>query len=191
LGGRLDPMLVMPKAILGVAISVVLMLGFRPAAAQEKSLEYAVKATYLYKFAPFVAWPSGPTTGPFDICVMGDDAFAGLVSDAVAGQTFNARPFVVQRVQSAAQASACQILFLAAASPNEAPMLRALSGKPVLTVTDEIGNGPKGIINFVTRDARVRFEINLAEAVRDNLTISSKLLSLAVSVQAAPSGAAP
>jgi len=176
------------KTLAGIAIAIMLLVGGNPAIAQESSLEHAVKATYLYKFAPFVAWPNNAATGPFDICVLGDDAFAGLVRDAVAGQTFNARPFAVSRVQSTAQANSCDILFLSAGDPNDAPMLQAMRGKPVLTVTDEGGAGPKGIINFVTRDDRVRFEINLAEAMRDNLTISSKLLSLAIAVQSAPSG---
>ena len=30
-----------------------------PLAAQSPNVEYAVKATYLYKFAPFVEWPAG------------------------------------------------------------------------------------------------------------------------------------
>jgi hypothetical protein len=180
------------RALVGIAIAIVLLIGagpaVTPAVAQEQALEHAVKATYLYKFVPFVAWPNSTATGPFDICVVGDDGFAGLVRDAVAGQAFDTRPFAVLRVQNTAQASSCDVLFLSAGNPNDAPMLEAMRGKPVLTVTDEAGRGPKGIINFVTRDDRVRFEINLAEAVRDNLTISSKLLSLAISVQSAPSG---
>ena len=185
----------MRRALVGIAITIVLLIGasrtVTPVVAQEQALEHAVKATYLYKFAPFVAWPNGTATGPFEICVLGDDGFAGLVRDAVAGQAFNARSFAVVRVQNTAQARKCDILFLSAGNPNDAPMLEAMHGKPVLTVTEEAGRGPKGIINFVTRDDRVRFEINLAEAVRDNLTISSKLLSLAISVQSAPSTAPP
>lgn len=160
-----------------------------PAWAQDSALEYAVKATYLYKFAPFVTWPASvfpSPTSPLDICVLGDDAFAKLVGDAVAGQSLAAHPFVVQRLQAASEAGSCQILFVAGGDPSVlGATLRALRGKPILTVTDAAGNEPRGIINFVVADARVRFEINLAEATRDQLTISSKLLSLALSVQAA------
>jgi hypothetical protein len=54
---------------------------------------------------------------------------------------------------------------------------------PLLVVTSQAAEGHKGIINFVIRDDRVRFEIDDAEAARRGLTISSKLLSLAVSVK--------
>jgi len=54
-----------------------------PTHAQD-SLETAVKATYLYKFAPFVTWPQRP--GPFVICVVGRDPFGPVLDQAVAGQ---------------------------------------------------------------------------------------------------------
>jgi hypothetical protein len=50
-------------------------------------------------------------------------------------------------------------------------------------VTNEATQGHKGIVNFVIVDDRVRFEIDDAEAARRGLRISSKLLSLAVSVK--------
>jgi hypothetical protein len=39
-----------------------------------------------------------------------------------------------------------------------------------------------GIINFVVKDNKTRFEINIAAAKRTNLKISSKLLRLAIKV---------
>ena len=49
----------------------------------------------------------------------------------------------------------------------------AMRGKPILTVTDEASSADiKGIINFVIRDNRVRFEIDEAAAVADGLVIS-------------------
>ena len=72
-----------------------------------------------------------------------------------------------------------------AGSPEQsiAAGLKAVQGAPVLTVTDSQDNGgPKGIINFVIEEGHVRFEINDATASANGLTISSKLLSLAVAV---------
>jgi len=55
----------------------------------------------------------------------------------------------------------------------------------VLTITDAPADArDTGIINFVIRDNRVRFEIDLDAAARNQLTISSKLLSLATKVRA-------
>ena len=57
-------------------------------------IEHAVKATYLYKFAPFVEWPAGAFRFPSDplvICIVGTDAVGSLVDEAATGQTV-ARP---------------------------------------------------------------------------------------------------
>jgi hypothetical protein len=54
----------------------------------------------------------------------------------------------------------------------------------VLTVTDSARDEPaRGIINFLIQNNRVRFEIDNGAAAESGLTISSKLLSLAVSVK--------
>lgn len=176
-------------------LAVVLLLGVRGAAAQAPSLEAAVKATYLYKFAPFVGWPNNVFTssaGRFDICVLGDSGFADLVARGVAGQTIDSRPFTVEALPSVDAAQNCQILFVGDADPAARDAaLMALQGKPVLTVTDTGQGLPHGIINFVIVEGRVRFAIDLVEATRDRLTISSKLLSLAVSVQSASSPRPP
>jgi len=57
----------------------------------------------------------------------------------------------------------------------------------VLTITDGVADpAARGMINFVIVDNRVRFEIDAGGARRAGLDISSKLLSLAVSVRPAP-----
>jgi len=59
--------------------------------------------------------------------------------------------------------------------------LKAVDGRPVLTVS-ELGHGdPGGVIQFVLRDGRVRFDIDPAAATANGVTISSKLLDLAIS----------
>ncbi len=64
--------------------------------------------------------------------------------------------------------------------------LRALDGKPVLTVTDaEDADSSGSIVQFVIRGGHVRFEIDNAAAQRNHLAISSKLLGLALAVREA------
>jgi hypothetical protein len=56
-------------------------------------------------------------------------------------------------------------------------------GTPVLTVTDEAQGSAHGIIHFVIRGNRVRFAIDDAAAAKNGMTISSKLMRLALSVR--------
>ena len=174
---------------LGAVVMVVLALGEGRVAAQDSTLEHAVKATYLYKFIPFIVWPSaafGSTGAPIDICVSADANFAALAGNAVAGQTVEHHPLAVRRVTTPAEEAGCQVLFVGTGdSAVRSADLAAVRGKPVLTVTDGVAGAAHGIVNFVLRDDRVRFEIDLAQAAQNGIAISSKLLSLAVAVRPA------
>jgi len=152
-----------------------------PAVAQP--IEYAIKASYLYKFAPFVQWP--PTafaspTAPLTICIVGPDPFGKMLDDAVRGQRVNGHPIEIRRIEAVHPGIACNILFAGSEAGNE--MLRAMAHEPVLTVTDRSHGGTGGMIQFVTIGGRVRFAVNQAAAEQGGLAISSKLLGLAVSV---------
>jgi hypothetical protein len=178
---------VMPLRFLA-AVGVCLLLP-RPAPAQDNDLAAAVKATYLYKFAAFIRWPSPAAEFPgdvFPLCVVGtEDGFADVLEQAVHGQTIEGRPIVARSLSSSAAASGCAVLYAAGAGPTAQAAIGAVHDKPVLTVTNSPNDsGPKGIINFVIRDNRVRFEIDEAAAAAAGLSISSKLLALAVSLRA-------
>jgi hypothetical protein len=184
-----------PLLALGAAVMFALGLGAGSASAQDRSLEYAVKATYLYKFVPFVAWPSGAfaaPTSPFEICILGESSFAGLVAVGVTGQSAEGHSLAVRRVTTTTEESGCQVLFV---SGDDRAVLSAalvaVRGKPVLTVTDAAPDGEHGVVNFVLRGDRVRFEIDLGQAARNGIAISSKLLSLAVEVQPAAGTRSP
>lgn len=188
--------LILPRLrSIGVVAMLALVWAGGPAAAQDRSLEYAVKATYLYKFVPFVAWPSGALgspTSPFSICIIGDSNFGILVGNAVAGQSLDQRAVAVRRVTTIAEESACQVLFVGDDKPDIlSAALTAVRGKPVLTVTDAAPSGQHGVVNFVLVGDRVRFEIDLGQAARNNIAISSKLLSLAMTVQPATGARSP
>ncbi len=153
----------------------------------ETDLELAVKASYLYKLAPFVVWPATASAGgpTFVICVQGDPSFAGLVERAVAGQQFGGRAFEVRKLARVNAESGCQIAYLTG-SPAQplAQAVSALDGSGVLTVTDEAKDGrARGVVHLVRVDGRVRFDIDDVAAEREGLAISSKLLKLAVHVR--------
>ena len=147
------------------------------------TLEYAVKANFLYKFAPFVNWPpqAFASGAPLQICIAGVDPFGPALDSAVRGQHVNGRAIAVRRMQRVAGADGCQILFVGGSSVQPASdMLRAVAGQPVLTVTDEQGRIAGGMIRFVVRSGRVRFTIDRAATAASGLEVSSKLLDLAV-----------
>jgi hypothetical protein len=172
-----------------MALPALIMLAFLgaawPADAATGSLEMAVKASYIYKFAPFVQWPTRAfpsATSPLRICVAGDEALGGMLDQAVRGQRMQDHPLTVVRLASLDPGAVanCQILFLGKAAAADLP--RGVAGQPVLTVTDRSRGGSGGIIQFVMQGSRVRFAVDIAAANSAGIQISSKLLGLAVEV---------
>jgi hypothetical protein len=149
----------------------------------DNTLESAVKATYLYKLAAFVAWPPGALpANSLVICIVGNDPFGAVLDQAVAGQTVQQRPIVVRRYGTVTANPGCQLMYVAGSDAQPvANVLAAVRGAPVLTVTDgQTDASTAGTINFVLQDGYVRFEIDPRMATQSGLNISSKLLSLAV-----------
>jgi hypothetical protein len=178
-------------AILGrrhLVLLVCLLAAFvRTARADEAPLEYAVKATYLYKFAPFITWPPSvfpKTDSVFVLCTSGSDGVTKLLPQVVAGQQVNAHAIQVRPLTDGGNLQDCQILYVAN-SPDASQMLSAARGKPILTVID--GTQPvHGIVQFSIVQHHVRFDIDDGLAAEDGLSISSKLLGLANAVTPVP-----
>lgn len=168
-----------------LVLALIIGAGLTPfaAAGQTDSLEFPIKAQFLYKFAPFIEWPAAAfeTPGsPLTICILGRDPFAGGLDRAVAGQHVGGRPFAVKRLTRLDTASGCHLAYISAtAEQTVASALQAARGAFVLTVTDEaVAAAPRGMLHFVIRDRRVRFIADPAAATAAGLTISSKLLAL-------------
>jgi hypothetical protein len=168
-----------PSRIPACWLLTLAALGLAVPAQGQASLEYAVKAAYLTKFAPFIDWPDGVFTDPrmpVTICILGNDPF-GAILDKAAASGGGARSVAIRRLASNDPAEGCQIVFTGDADA----LLDDLRGKPVVTVTDSTIPA-RGIISFLMQDNHVRFDIDDASAETSGLRISSKLLGLAHTV---------
>ena len=157
-------------------------------AAPAASLEQAIKATFLYKFAPFVQWPASafPTpASPISICVLGTDPVSESLGQIAIAEMVGARPYQVRQINEVDRNSGCHILYAAGNSTQSSSnAIEAVRGAPVLTVTDSAQTPQaSGIINFVIQQNRVRFDVDEAAAAENGLSISSRLLDLARTVR--------
>ena len=169
-----------------LAGSILLAAVLAPRAALAQTSDISVKAAFLPRFARYVTWPPAhrPNPGqPFNLCIIGGDSFRGLIDQAAAGQTADGHRIVVRRHASPATASGCHIAFVSGTRTQPTgQLLAALARKPVLTVTDASSGGQRGVIHFAIVRNRVRFFIDEVQAAERGLTISSRLLALAVGV---------
>lgn len=86
------------------------------------------------------------------------------------------------KLSSLAEATNCHIVFISTSERNRLPeILLSLKGTSVLTVGEMNHFAVSGgMINFVRKGNKIRFQINREEATKAGLKISSKLLSLAL-----------
>jgi hypothetical protein len=170
------------RAIAGGLVALALLAA--PADGRVQTPDFVIKAAYLYKFAPFVDWPSSAfasPTSPFRLCILGQDPFGAALDEAVRGHDVDDHPIEVHRLATLDGAQACQILYFGGTHSSAlADVFHRLRGAPVLTVSDETGGISGGVIQFVNRGGHVRFTIDAGAAAANRVRISSKLMSLAV-----------
>jgi hypothetical protein len=151
-----------------------------------------VKAVYLLNFGRFAIWPTtaAADAGSFGVCVLGHDPFGATLDATVAAERIDGKNVVTRRIATPADAIGCRILFVSASEERVLPVIvQAAEKAGVLTVSDMphfVERG--GMIQFVSQDNKVRFEINVGAAQHAGLALSSELLRVAVSVRTAKPG---
>jgi YfiR/HmsC-like len=181
--------------ILIVALSVSLSWApevFAQASEASDSSEYLIKAGFIFNFAKFVEWPTtafAQPDSPIVIGVLGTDPFGTIIDQIVKDKKIGARGFIVKRLRWGSDVKDlrdCKILFVSASEKAHLDeVVQIVRGLPILTVGETPGFAERGgIIRFTVEDNRVRFEVNVDAAHQADLTISSRLLTLARIVQA-------
>jgi len=147
--------------------------------------EDAVKAAYLYRFAGYIDWPERGSATTFTIDVLGAPGIARELRRLLPGHAIHGQAAQVREITGDRDFGTAQIVYIAA---GHADLLRSLvpqaNGASMLLVTDEEdGLSAGSILNFLTIDRNVRFEVSLSAAQRWGLKISSELLGVAIRVQ--------
>jgi hypothetical protein len=147
--------------------------------------EYQKKAEFINSFTRFVDWPArkfAQPDSPFVIGVYGTDNISTLLQESIQDRPIKGRPVVIKRLLIKEELRACHVLFISHSERDRlGPILGEVRRENVLTVGECDGFlGKGGIINFVNIGGQVRFQISTEAAAREKLTVSSKLLQLAV-----------
>jgi hypothetical protein len=162
-------------------------------AASSESSEYMIKAGFIYNFAKLVEWPGAAfpqPASPMVIGVIGNTEFADVITSVVQGKKHDGRSFVIKSLKwgkDTKEFKDCHILFIASAEKSHADeLIQMLKGTSILTIAETPNFAKRGgMINFTMEDSKFRFEVNVEAAKQADLTISSRLLSLAKVVQQA------
>lgn len=154
----------------------------------EEPSEVQVKAAMLYKFLGYTHWPEQAFAGddsPYRVWVVGAEQVANELQQIAATRSANDRPIEVFKASSPRQVSDPHVVFMGRdAKQYRQQMEELVETHPVLVITESpSGLTPGSIINLRLINGRIGFEVSLAHAQKSELEISSRLLSVAVSVE--------
>lgn len=159
-------------------------------AAEPAPPEYQVKAAFLYQFIKFIEWPPQAFRTGHDKVIIGvlGEGPMGRALAAVQGRMAKGRPVAIERYRNVADLDYCHVLFISSSMDDQLPaILKRIKGWSLLTVGDVEGSARRGaMINFISVEDTIRFEVNVEAAQRANLRISSELLGLAQVVHGVP-----
>jgi hypothetical protein len=150
--------------------------------------EHEMKAAFVYNFTVFTEWPPEALAAgvPLAVCASpGNPLFPAL--ESLRSKPMHGRQMALRT--TAGSVRGCHVLVLDRGDRERWPQWkRDLDGSPVLTVTDDRVIGRDGAIITVSSETaganqRMGFDIDMAAVRGAHLTLSSKLLRLARSVQ--------
>lgn len=164
-------------------VCVILMTMPRGAQAQSNAstLERRVKAAFLYKFLAYTEFPPAAFADPAAPVVMvvaNSDEMAADLAAITAGRSVNNRPIAVHAMGEAGNVLA-HLLFVGGADCTR--VARVIHATRALLVVTECDSGLQqgAVINFRLIDEHVRFDVSLDAAERNNIRLSSRLLTVA------------
>jgi len=175
-----EPMNCFARSIGAGVLATALVQGV-PAWGQELP-EYRLKAAFLYNFIAFTEWLAD-TGVTLNLCILGVDPF-GKELDALQGGGAGTRSLAVHRKPGGEGLKGCQVVFVAASAIGSLPrVLEEVRDRPTLVIADSPGAARQGVaLNMLVVQDKIRFEANLQAVRTARLSLSSKLLRLAVEV---------
>jgi hypothetical protein len=147
---------------------------------QAQQNERAVRAAFVYNLTKYVRWPH--QTREITVCAAGNDNMGPLLKTVIDGKDIDGRPIHVLLQPVEANTSQCDIVYVSkTASTSTKNMLAKTRGNAILTVGEE-GNFVRGggMVGLVRIGDRIELEVNLEAVQASGLSISSRLLDLAV-----------
>lgn len=148
--------------------------------------EQRVKAAFLFNFLKFISLPQpegAPPRSSVSICLYGRSDLA-IYRKELEGKSVGGVAIQAVERQPGQSIDGCSVIYFRDPEPKPPEFLQRIRSRGILTVgetPDFFSHG--GIIRFVIKENKVRFEINNRRAEEEAIRISADLLKLALSVE--------
>ncbi len=170
-----------PKVLL-----LVLFLAGLPNPGWGVSLEDKVKAILIKKIMGYVEWPhlNSASSKEINILVLGNKDMYQVLK-AVEGLMIKGKSLKINYDSRPQDLKGNQVLFISQSLKSKlSNIFKESRSHSILTVSDMNNFGSSGgMIHFVKRDGKIKFEINLNETKRAGIKIRSPLLQIGTIVE--------
>jgi YfiR/HmsC-like len=148
--------------------------------------EAQLKSGYLLNFVKFVDWPVVAPDEPLTVCFLGAANMREILQVGIGSKRIGTRPLAVRQIEDSSKTEGCNVLYIEEKRTVTSPFAPHEPPLPLLTVSDakEFAHHG-GIIELFTEANHLRFIINVDNAHRAGIRVSSSLLQLAAVVEQA------
>lgn len=171
------------KLILPILLCLVIS-SFGPVEVNE--MNYLAKFAYINNFTLFTNWPDVSHQNfrdKFSIALWKDDPLGGVKSKFSKETKVKGKPVSFKTILSAQESRDMDIVFFPKYSKISAEELNQIHKQGILTIGETSGFCKKGgMINFVTVNDKLMFEINKTSVDTYHFKINPRLLKLAKSL---------
>ncbi|MDO6566102.1 YfiR family protein [Alteromonas sp. 1_MG-2023] len=153
-------------------VVIALTLSFSHSAFADLKKIEKLKAAYMFNFTKFIKWDRASSES-INFCVQDDEVFRRFLTQLV-----ESRPSSSGAPISIVMLDGKQMCTFAYIIKNDDVLLNLSTSTILISDFPDLIDRPS-VFTFYQENNRLRFEINLAEAERLELTISSELLKVA------------
>ena len=155
------------------SLFVLVLLCWLVSGAQAQALnKQKITASYLYNFAKNIEWPDEKSMTSFNIGFYGSDnpLLLNEIRTMAASVKLRSLPITVTQVGSLNTLSRFHLVYVEQANNNlVSDIYDTLGSQPVLLVTAEYPNQQLVMINLITDNDRLRFEVNRSNIINHGL----------------------
>ncbi|MBN1252035.1 MAG: YfiR family protein [Bacteroidales bacterium] len=172
------------KLLIWIIFTILFVINSEYKSYAQKVDEYNLKMAYILNFPLLVEWPENSNVNnenePFVITIIGDNPFNGKFKAVIetGKKKIKNKTVVLRQVDNIEEIRNPNLVFISSSEKHEiSKIIDYLSGKPILIIGDTEGYSNRGVmINMFKRNSKIQFNINIKEAKKSNMHISSRLL---------------
>jgi hypothetical protein len=146
------------------------------------SIEYKVKAAYIFKFFNFFEWNNSDSTipkQPFRVGVYGDSAIYSALESL--SKVSGGKGIIPKKINPGDSLEGLHLLFLSKSNGDSLQkVFQESQSQNILTVGEETSFCLKGgAVNFIIDNEKVKFEINRQAVKKAGIQVSARILKAA------------